>query len=204
MADQKKERPSPEEEPNGADAEMTGAGATGPGTPSDSMEPADDDARGPIPMADAAQQQIAALQSQRDELQSKLLRSMADYQNYARRAQQNVAEAKQQQLMDVAKALVQVMDHFDRALEVDPQKTSTEALLKGVEMVRDELVKTLEKFGITRIEAKTGDEFDPQRHEALMRQPAEGVASNHVAAQFQPGYALGELTVRPAKVSVTP
>jgi molecular chaperone GrpE len=143
-----------------------------------------------------------ALRREVGELKDRLLRSAADYQNYVRRAQQNVADAREQQLLEVAKALVNVLDHFDRALEVDPAKTTTQGLLQGVQIVRDELFKLLEKFGLKRIVATPGQDFDPLRHEALMRQPAKGIPPDHVAAQLQPGYVLGERTVRPAKVAL--
>jgi molecular chaperone GrpE len=115
------------------------------------------------------------------------LAAAADYQNYVRRAQQNVSEAREQQLFDFARSLVTVLDHFDRALQVDPERTSTQTVLQGMQMVHDELLKVLEKFGIQRVEAKPGEPFDPARHQALMHQPAEGVEPDHVAAQFQPG-----------------
>ncbi len=145
---------------------------------------------------------LDALQRERDELESKLLRAMADYQNYARRAEQNVVAAREQQLMAVAKSLITVLDHFDRALEVDPEKTSTRDLLKGVTIVRDELMRALQSFGIERLDVQSGEPFDPNRHEALMRQPSEEVESNHVTSQFQPGYQLKDKTIRPAQVSV--
>jgi molecular chaperone GrpE len=144
----------------------------------------------------------AALQDEVANLKSQLLRSAADYQNLARRAQQSEADAREQQLMNVAKSLLNVLDTFDRALAIDPAKANTETLLKGIQMVRDELLKVLQKFDIKKIDAKPGEEFDPKRHEALMRQPAEGIESNHVAAQLSPGYTLGDKTLRPVKVSV--
>ena len=53
-----------------------------------------------------------------------------------------------------------------------------------------------------RIEPVVGDEFDPNRHEAVMRQPAEGIAPNHIVSVLQPGYAMGDQVLRPAKVAV--
>ena len=141
------------------------------------------------------------LQSERDELESRLLRVSADYQNFAKRAQQNVDAAVQQKLVDIARGLVTVMDHFDRALDVEPQG-QTAGLLQGVTMVRDELLSTLNRFGIQRVDVNAGDEFDPNRHEALMRQPSEEFESNHVTMQMQPGYVLGDKIIRPAQVGV--
>ena len=143
-----------------------------------------------------------ALQAEIDSLKSRLLRATADYQNQARRASQDVSQAREQQLFEVAKGLVGILDLFDQALAVDPKKVTAESLQQGVEMVRSEFIKLLDRFNIQRIEANPGDEFDPKRHEALMRQPAEGVEPNRIAVQLQPGYTLGERTVRPVKVSV--
>src|SRR5437868_2626319 len=85
--------------------------------------------------------EATALRTEVQELKDKLLRSAADYQNIVRRSQQNVMEAGQQQLADVAKALIVVMDHFDRALEGDPAKVSVQSILQGVQIVHDELRK---------------------------------------------------------------
>jgi len=145
---------------------------------------------------------IEQLQQERDDLEERLKRVSADYQNYMRRAQQNVTTAQEQQLMSVAKNLVTVLDHFDNALQADPETTSPSKMIEGVEMVRSELLRVLGQHGIERIEAAVGEAFDPNRHEALMYQPTDEVEPDHVAMQMQPGYTLGEKTIRPAKVAV--
>ena len=146
---------------------------------------------------------LDTLQRDRDQMESKYLRVSADYQNFVRRSQQNIDTAREQQLMSMAKSLITVLDHFDRALEVDPAKTTCGNLIAGVQIVRDELLKSLEQFGVRRLEVSPGDVFDPTQHEALMREPAHDIEPNHVATQLQPGYTLGEKTLRPAQVSVT-
>ena len=145
---------------------------------------------------------LATLQAERDELESKLLRVSADYQNFARRAQQNTDAAVEQKVMDMARALVTVMDHFDRALEGQSNEKTTGVVMQGVLMVHDELLSTLNRFGIERLDVEPGTEFDPNRHEALMRQPSDAIESNHVTMQMQPGYVLGEKIIRPAQVGV--
>lgn len=147
------------------------------------------------------QQLLQRLQAERDDLESKLLRVSADYQNFARRAQQNVESAVQQKVMDVARGLVVVMDHFDRALEGQGQGESA-SVLQGVMMVHDELLATLKRFGVERLDVEPGTEFDPNRHEALMRQPSDKIESNHITIQLQPGYVLGDKVIRPAQVGV--
>lgn len=148
-------------------------------------------------------EEIEALRRERDELNNRVLRLLADYQNLGRRAEQNVVVARDQQAMEMARALVGVLDNFDRALEVDPEKVASSDLLHGVSMVRDEMLRVLAKFDIERVDVKPGEPFDPNRHEAMMRQPApDGVESGHVTQQFQPGYMLKDKTIRPAKVGV--
>ena len=151
---------------------------------------------------DGMRAQLEAAQREKDELQNRLLRTMADYQNLGRRAEQNVQSAREMQAMDIARAVVGVLDNFDRALEVDPEKVSGKDLLVGVQLVREELLRVLGRFGIERIDVKSGEAFDPNRHEALMRQKAEGDETGNVVAQLQPGYVLKDKTVRAAKVSV--
>ncbi len=150
----------------------------------------------------AASGELDALRLERDELQAKLLRTAADYQNYVRRASREIEATRQQRIVDVARALTTVLDHFDRALQVDPGKTSTEEVMQGVGSIRDELLKSLSAFGLERIEVQPGEEFDPNRHEALMFQPAEGFHSGQIVQMLMPGYFVKDTPVRPAQVSV--
>lgn len=152
--------------------------------------------------AAATEDPVQAMQAERDALEDKLRRTIADYQNFARRAEQNIVVARQQQLMDVARKLVTVLDHLDHALAADPATTSSEDLLKGVGIVRDEFMRTLSSFGVQRLDVEPGEPFDPNRHEAMMRQPSEDIESNHVTMQLQPGYVLDDKTIRAAKVSI--
>jgi len=151
------------------------------------------------------QQLELELQQAKDALagaQSRELRANADYQNMARRSIQSVDSAREQQTMSMARELLTVMDQFDQALAMDPEKTDTAALLKGVEIVRDTLLRTFEGFGIKRVDVQAGEEFDPMVHEAMMKQAVEGIEANHVTMQLQPGYMLKGKTLRPAKVAV--
>ncbi len=145
---------------------------------------------------------VALVQRELDDVKDRLLRTMADYQNYARRAQQNVTEAHQQATADLAKALLSVLDHFDRALEIDPEKTSAQDLLKGVQIVRDELLRMLDRFEVRRMDVQRGEDFDPARHEALMHQADEKLDANQITTVLAPGYQIGQRTLRPAKVAV--
>lgn len=152
--------------------------------------------------AGAAADSMHQLQRERDEFESRYLRAMADYQNLARRAAQNEIVAREQAIMQMARQLVTVLDHFDHALAVDPQKTSAGDVLKGVVIVRDELLRSLQQFGVERLDVAPGEPFDPNKHEAMMRQPHDDMETDQVIQQLQPGYVLADKTLRPAKVSV--
>ncbi|MEE9403773.1 MAG: nucleotide exchange factor GrpE [Algisphaera sp.] len=151
----------------------------------------------------AARSEINALQAKLEETESKLLRTAADFQNFVRRAAQNVDEAKQEALMKVSKSLVGVLDNFDRATEnFDPETASGTEVLEGVESIRAALMQALGGFGLQRLDVAPGDDFDPNVHEALMRQPSEDVESGQIAMQMMPGYMLNDTPVRPVQVGV--
>jgi molecular chaperone GrpE len=150
----------------------------------------------------AVQDQFEALQQERDELEQKLLRTAADYQNFVKRSENNLASTRQQAIAGVVRSLVSVLDNLDRAADVDADKTSALDVLRGVDTIRTELLQAMENFGLRKLEVQPGDEFDPNIHEALMRQPTEDVESGQIAAQFQPGYLLNDIAIRPAQVSV--
>ena len=152
--------------------------------------------------ADEQTDPLAALEQQHAALNDKYLRLAADYQNFQRRSQQNVTQAREQQAMSMARDLLTVLDHFDNALAIDPEKSAASDLIKGVTIVRDELLRTLASHGIERIEAEPGEEFDPNRHEALMHQASEEHEPGSVAQQLQPGYVMQGKTLRPVKVAV--
>jgi len=169
--------------------------------PADGEAAADDE---PVTAEELAalRQRGAKAEAQRDEMEAKLMRTAADYQNFVRRSQLNLEAEKQETLMKVVKSLVGVLDNFDRALEVDPETTPAADVQQGVESIHASLIQALEGFGLKKITVQPGDEFDPNLHEALMRQPVKDLESNHVAAQFMPGYTLNGQPLRPAQVSV--
>jgi len=182
---------APQEVGGTADSQEEAGGAA------ESAAPGEGEAEAQTPEA-----RIEALVAEVEDLKERLLRVSADYQNFQRRSRQNLESAREEQVMSLARALVPVLDHFDRALEVDPASTSTDKLFEGVEMVRSELLRVLSGYGIERVEAERGDPFDPNRHEALMRTEDAEVDSGHVVGQLQPGYGLGEKILRPAQVTL--
>lgn len=147
---------------------------------------------------------LGKLEAERDDWKNKFTRLMADFQNYQRRSLANEDQAREQATRSVVSSLVQVLDHFQLALMVDPAKTNAEQVIQGVSVIRDEMLKVLARHGVTAIAPKPNDEFDPARHEAIMQARAEGVQPGRVAAMLQEGFMVQDKVLRPAKVSVAP
>jgi molecular chaperone GrpE len=147
---------------------------------------------------------IAQLEEQLAQLTQEKLRVIADYQNFARRSAQSENEAKFQGMKAIVLNVIPVLDHFDLALGQDPTKASAEQIISGVSVIRDELLKILQRHGVSIIEPKPGDAFDPNVHQAVLQQQDESVDPGCIVRTLQAGYALNDRAVRPASVSVRP
>lgn len=161
------------------------------------------DADPPIEGDGDADEMLAKLRAELDDMSDRLKRTMADFQNYQRRAMQNEHEARRQGVSAVVMSVVPVIDHFDLALN---QKADGAAagILEGVKVIRAELIRALERQGVTVINPPVNEAFDPTRHEAIMQQGGDGVDPGHISATLQPGFELGDRVIRSAKVAVAP
>jgi molecular chaperone GrpE len=145
---------------------------------------------------------IEQLQSELAEAQEGRKRALADFANYQRRAAENERRAGECGAANVVRSLLGALDNFDLALDQDMDQITVEQLTGGVKIVRDELAKALATHGVQRIQPEPGDEFDPNHHEAMLRQPSDDVEPNHIVSVLQPGYTMGSIVLRPAKVAV--
>ena len=154
------------------------------------------------PMSPATAAMVADLKAQLDEAVGARQRALADFANYQRRAADNEVQAHQSGASGVIRSLLGVLDHFDLAISQDQEQVTVDQLLGGVRIVQDEFRKVLESHGVKRVQPEVGEPFDPHFHEAVLRQPAEGLEPNDIVSVLQPGYTLGKLVLRPAKVVV--
>lgn len=157
-----------------------------------------------VELSEDAAEMVRQLQSQRDEAIEGRLRALADFRNYQRRATESEHRAVQTGATRVVRAILPVLDHIDMSLSQRSDQMTLEHLLEAVRIVRDEFKKALAAQGVERIEPAKGEVFDPHRHEAVMRQPAEDAEPDTVVSTLQAGYAMGDIVLRPAKVSVAP
>jgi molecular chaperone GrpE len=147
---------------------------------------------------------LAAVEQQRDEYLELAKRAQADFENYRKRMSAEVLAAGGRGKADVLSAVVPVLDDLERAIEaagLDPEGDSEDGLAHGVLLVFRSLREALGRHGVEAVDP-AGEKFDPQLHEALSAQPAEGVESGTVVDVMQKGYLLGDQLLRPARVVV--
>jgi molecular chaperone GrpE len=146
---------------------------------------------------------VAKLQQERDALFERLARTQADFKNARVRLEADAEQRAQYANSALIKSLLPVIDNFERALAVDPAKTDPASILKGLQIVHDQLLKVLRDQKVEEIAPQPGEKFDPTRHEALMQQDAPQYDEPSVTQLLQKGYALHGRTLRPAGVAVS-
>ena len=176
-------------DPTARQAESTAAEAENPTAP----EPAD-------PVAEAKRQAA--------EFKDKLLRTLAEMENLRKRTEREVFDARLYGIAGFARDVLAVADNMHRALEaIGPElRESTDAkvkaLIEGVELTERELLKTLEKNGVSKFSPQ-GEKFDPNVHQAMYEVPTSDLAPGLVAEVIQAGYMIGERVLRPAMVAIS-
>lgn len=142
----------------------------------------------------------AELAKARDEL----LRALAEVENTRRRADRQTAEARAYAIDRFATDLLSVADTLSRALMAAPRDDVDEGfrnLLTGVELTERAMLDAFARHGVKRVGTK-GEPFDPKIHQAIAHIPSDHPA-NTIAEVMQPGYVLGDRTLRAAMVAVS-
>jgi molecular chaperone GrpE len=153
--------------------------------------------------ADADRDPAEALAAERDELKDRLLRLMAETENYKKRTEREKSEQLKRANEGLLRDLLPVLDNLERALEHAIEDAGPgEAMAKGLELTYQELWKVLERHGVERVEA-LGQPFDPEVHEAMMQQEDPDHEPGTVIGEMQRGYLLAGRLLRPAMVVVS-
>ncbi len=132
------------------------------------------------------------------------LRVLAELSNNQRRASENEVRVSRAAVAGALRSILTISDQLDLALGQDISSMTAEQFAQGVQLAREEFMKVLTDLGVCRIDPEVGDEFDPQRHEAMLQQPGDGIDSGHITMVMQPGYETANHVLRPAKVAVAP
>jgi molecular chaperone GrpE len=149
------------------------------------------------------EEELRKVQKERDELYERLARTTADFQNSRRRLEADADQQLQYANSKLIKALIPVIDNFERALAVDPAKADAASVLKGLQVVHDQWLAVLKKENVETIAPAPGEPFDPTRHEALIHQQNDQYEGPTVTQLLTKGYALHGRTLRPASVAVS-
>jgi molecular chaperone GrpE len=150
--------------------------------------------------ASAALDDVTLLQQERDDLQDRLLRSAAEFDNYRKRTDRERRELSDAVAADLIRDLLPIIDDMERALAASAD-TADPALRSGVELIHRQLLEALRRRGAETLNV-LGEDFDPSWHEALASEPAGNRRDGEIVEEIRRGYRIGSRLIRPALVKV--
>ncbi|ADV05878.1 nucleotide exchange factor GrpE [Staphylococcus pseudintermedius] len=150
---------------------------------------------------DLKDEEIASLKAEVDAKEEQYLRLYAEFENYKRRIQNEAQTQKRYQAQKVLTDVLPALDNFERALKIEGDDESFNALKKGVEMVYESLLKALEDNGLEKIKTE-GEQFDPNFHQAVMQDENPDFESGQITEELQAGYQLKDRVLRASMVKV--
>jgi len=163
--------------------------------PEEELTPAEGDAGEPVV------DEKTRLAEELKEMTDKYMRLYADFENYRKRVNKDKEELVKYGQEHLLSELLTVVDNLEMALKHASDSVST-GLVQGVEITLRELLKTLEKFGLSAIEAE-GRAFDPAVHHAMSHIEHADTKENTVVEEYRKGYKLKDKVLRPALVAVS-
>jgi len=136
-----------------------------------------------------------------DELQDRLLRVTAEFDNYRKRTDRERRDLWDSASADVIKDVLPVLDDLERALTAPVDPGAADSMRRGIELIHRQMLDLLKKRGVQPIDA-VGQIFDPHVHEAVANEPANGRADGEITAELRRGYRQGERLLRASVVRV--
>ena len=146
--------------------------------------------------------ELQRVTAERDTLIDRLARAQAEFDNARKRAAREQQDYRDYAQSDTIKALLPIMDSFERALQANsPESSQKSEFRNGIELIYKQLQDALLKLGVQPIPAK-GEPFDPRVHEAIEMVDTTDAEDHQVLEELQRGYKLKERLLRPAMVKV--
>jgi len=133
------------------------------------------------------------------DLQDRLLRRQAEFENFRRRTERDRSDFFEYAGMEFVRELLPILDDFERARKTE---CSDDSYRTGIELIYQRLQDVLKKLGLEPIEVAPGTEFDPNLHQAVVRQETEEAPDHTILEEFQRGYNFKGKLLRPAMVKV--
>jgi molecular chaperone GrpE len=147
----------------------------------------------------AAESELQKVKAERDALLDRLARLQAEFENSRKRATREQQEYREYAVADAVKALLPILDSFDRALQ--GANTEGSEFRSGIELISKQFHDALAKLGLRAIPAK-GEPFDPHLHQAIEMVDTDEVEDHHVLDELQKGYKFKDRLLRPSMVRV--
>jgi molecular chaperone GrpE len=154
----------------------------------------------PQPEPESAESALEAMRHEKDELQDRLLRTAAEFDNYRKRVDRDRRDQAESAMADALAGLLPIVDDLERALKA-PAGGDNESFRKGVELIHQQMLELLRKRGVKPIEA-VGTDFDPRYHQAVVHESSPDHREGEVMEEFARGYMLRDRLLRPAMVKV--
>ena len=147
--------------------------------------------------------QTDVLEEQVVDLNDQLLRKQADFENFRKRMFHEREEAAKYANQRLLADLVEVVDNFERAIKSSEESKDFDSFHKGIELIEKQFMSLLEsKWGLKRFDS-AGEEFDPEKHEAIAVEESPDNENQMVVEDYQKGYMLHDRVLRHAKVKVS-
>jgi len=135
------------------------------------------------------------------ELNDKLIRSMAEFDNFRKRSEKEKTQMFEIGAKDIVERILPVVDNFERGLMAVSEEDKNNSFVQGIEQIYKQLMTALESAGVKPIEA-VGKEFNPDYHNAVMHTEDDSMGENIVAEELQKGYMYKDSVVRHSMVKV--
>jgi molecular chaperone GrpE len=145
---------------------------------------------------------LAAKEKEYDETHDKLLRVSAEFENYRKRTAREMDDFRKYAVQSLLKEMLSAVDHIELAIQAAACNSAPDRnLTEGLSLTLKELLRIFEKFNVMPIEA-VGKPFNPEFHEAILREESDELPENTVLREMQKGYMIGSRLLRPALVVV--
>lgn len=166
-----------------------------------SLENNEETAADPAELCKELETKLAESEKQAADLKDRLLRTMAEFDNFRKRTAKEKEQERQSGQMDVIETILPLLDNFERAMTAMRDEDKDSAMAKGLAMIHEQFVEALKGIGLEEIEA-LGQPFDPNLHNAVQHVEDENTDENTVCEVYQKGYTMKGKVVRYSMVKV--
>ena len=150
---------------------------------------------------ETSEDKIQKLEAELQEWKNSYTRKLAEFQNFTKRKENEVAEMRKYASEGIIVKLLDNIDNLERAVDASKESQNFDSLIEGVNMILNNLKNLLTEEGVEEIEA-AGKEYNPYEHKAMITENKEELDDNVVVQVFQKGYKMKGKVVRPAMVTV--